>query len=245
MKRYCSLIAALTMCVPVLNAETTVTLAEFGADPSFYTQVPVLSSTDPLNGKLAMQIDSRLNYLGTSITLANFTNGLADLDITQVPADYPGQATPAVSMFWDIRIGSDNVNLNEVRLYNGNGGDQDVRTYPNCDVYVTSAVPPVSAGLWTKVAANARAFAPPANADYGFQMPGGAGPWFGGIQIKDNVGGRIASGVTGLRVDVYAGGFGLDVRDPVGTDGAVQCPFISEIDAEFISAAAVGEWSVY
>lgn len=253
MKKVCFLASVVLLAGQIACAETTVTVAEFADSNTAWTVLPAISATDQLNGLVATQIDSKLSHNGTPFTPAKFTDGIANADYPgQYGADYPGVNTPVIQMFWDVRLTGNPVKITEVRCYAANG-DRDIRAYPNVDVYVTADVPPTAAGSWTLVAGKAHPFAAPANKDYGTDLAGGADPtppYLGGVQIKNTAAGAgIAPfAATGLRVDYYAGGFGTNARNPENTDPgnmAVTAPAISEVDAYFASAAAVGEWSVY
>ncbi|MEI7634663.1 MAG: hypothetical protein WCK47_10345 [bacterium] len=236
-------------CVATMYAQTTVTIAENTTYAGPFSVMPDVSATDPLNGKAGVQVDARLNHAGGPINLAALTDGArTTVYPDQLPADYPGINTPAVAAFWDIRVGGAAVNLTEVNAYNANGGNNDCRTYVNLDLYVTSDAVPTVGGSWTKLLSKAHMTAPPLNADYGYVFTD-AGGGICGMQIKNPLlGGVIASDVTGLRVDLYCGGWGVQVRNPENTgvdEQAVSSPFLSEVDAYFAAATAVGDWAIY
>lgn len=240
--------AALALaCASSLWAAPAVTVAQGGNTATDYTALPQPSATDALNGKAGVQIDSRTAFGGGPVQPGTYTDGaldVGDYNVTQ-GSDYPGLSTPQCKIMWDIRSGTTAVNLVNVRVFSFNGG-ADCRCFVDADLYVTTDAVPAAGSTWTKLISKGRTNHAPLNLDYGALNTGTGAVQSMGILMADDAGGNLANGVTGLRLDFYAGGWDKEFRDPDSASNTpVQSMFVAEVDADFGVNAGVSDWSIY
>lgn len=234
------------------------------APPAAFEAFPPPSSTDLINGNAGFQIDARTNHGGGAFDLAALTNGAAAVAYPgQLPADFPGVNTPAISIGYALG-GPTDIGSVVVYAYNWNGGTPDVRGLAPFAVYTTTDATPSAGGTWTEVLGyTAPSGIPPANVQFytGNTVPGDWAPYApaghaGAIAVADDTGGLLATAVTGVRVDIYCSGFGNTFRNAENTGGDVQAvtsPFLAEIDvlnlaatqAFFTPGASVQNWNLY
>lgn len=162
-----------------------------------------------------------------------FTDGAGQNGLAGLLRDYPGNNTAAWSGFWNLSSGSA-VDLNDLRVFSGNG---DGRAFHHYDVYTTTDSTPDENSAWTLLAEEI------APANFGTAIGSNSAAL---TRLTGN-GGAMATGITAIRIDLYAvhnmdnvlrddwnAGQGDDTD---GVGAAFVSPIVFEIDAFFSGSA--------
>lgn len=193
------------------------------------------SSSDNLNGKVATRISGGFHSANSNSAgwEPAFTDGAGVSGLNGLLADYPGQNSPAWRGFWNLNNGGQ-VNLTELRFFSANG---DGRAFHHYDVYTTTASTPAAGSTWTLLKSEV------IPAAFGTAIGSNAAAL---TKLTRSGGGSMASGITGIRIDMYAV-HNLDniLHDDwnarVGDDrdntaAAYVSPIVIEVDAYYTAA---------
>lgn len=227
--------------------------------------VPAAGLTSLLDGIVATTAPAPpgaqpvVNHNNTGpIEVDKFTDGVANADYPgQLPRDFPAATafpfepanTPSVDLIYDLSSATD---IGSVIVYGynyNNDTEGDCRASVNYTVQTTTDATVDENSAWTVVAYKVRAKGDALNTDYmtvsladdGLVLDSTNNFRGVGVGLYNDDGSAIAAGVTGLRVQIFASGFGNQLRDPWRTDNtgsAVTSPIISEV-----VAYAPGDWT--
>lgn len=245
--------------------EGAVTVTDAAGTFASFTSLPAPSATDMAAGKTAFLIDGSAATLhgGSAMVPAPFIDGSPE---TNYPANLPNDGytgiIPCLSMGIDL---GGTVDVGSVIVYAYNS-DVDERSVAPFSVWTTTDATPSATGTWTMVI------------DYTDPTILGGNDWYtadpvddvptidanfwdshvavlngGAMACADDTGVALASGITGIRVDVIRAGTAGSLRNPLNTGSNVQAigsPFIAEIDilnltdtaAYYTAPSSVSDW---
>jgi len=177
-----------------------------------------------------------------------FTDGAGLAGLAGLLNDFPGAATPAISVVWDLGGPTD---IGEIRVFSGNAG-ADGRIFHNYDAYVTYDSTPTTVSLWTPMVFQVTPTDIPGDNNASDQASLSV--------IQSNGSSHLAYGATGLRMDFYsvsntAKAF-WDPYDPSDVkhdiDGQVptiESPLITEVDVygvkTYTPPSSVSDWNLF
>lgn len=208
------------------------------------------SATDELNGIVGV-VRAGSFFGGSTLNEVELTDGnlAPEGNLSGLGIDGVVDATPAVSLFWDLTGGSgnDTADITELRVFSQNN---DARAFHTYEVFVTTDNPVSGTSAWTEVAGQTTNGLI-TNAPFGSTNSVDA---VGVSVVEDLSDGFLGQNVTGLRVDFYrvdntANRFDdpFASANPSDTDGfepPIAASWIREVDAFFTVnvGTSVDEW---
>lgn len=215
--------------------------------------IPPPSDSDLINGLTATQVGGPWNNHDNSgvLDFAAFVNGNGDTAYPgQLPADQgEGNYDPVADFFFDLGGATD---IGAVIFYGynyNNDAEGDIRAVIIANVYTTTDATPTAGGNWDVLYEYGPPTAPPLELDW-TETSVYRGVALAIVDDEDEI---LAADITGIRFEIFASGFGNQLRDPATVGSGVEAvtsPFIAEIDVlapgEFeFNPNTVGDWTLY